>query len=153
MRRRTFRLASVLRLYELRKQRAEMELAQASRALHELEREFEALVAEITAVATMLHGSAAKHLSTTSWIAAYGKTLHLDRLRQNVCVQLARQTDVVAKLQEEKKKWAVREETLISLRHRYDAADRAEAEKAEQLQVDETVLRRWGGSESQDVQE
>jgi flagellar export protein FliJ len=151
MKRRTFRLASVLRLYELRKQQAEMDLARASRTLQEMEREIEALVAQITAVATMLHGAAAKNWSTTSWIAAYGNTLHLDRQRQNACERHVHQADLVAKLQEEKRNWAVREETLLSLRHSYDAADRAEAEKAEQLQVDETVLRRWGESELGDV--
>ena len=53
-------------------------------------------------------------------------------------------------MEAERKKWAIAEETLLSLRHQVDASNRAEAAKAQQLLLDETVLRRLSVRESHD---
>jgi multidrug resistance efflux pump len=142
MKRKTFRLGSVLRVYELRKQRAEMELRLASRRLHEMESEIAALGAEIANVAALIHRPTAE-LSAAGWLACYRKTEHLDRERTHAEQRRDQQIVAVKKLEDERKKWAVQEETLLSLRHAIEAENRAEAAKAQQLQLDETVLRRW----------
>ena len=150
MKRKTFRLGSVLRVYELRKQRAEMELRQASRLLHDIETEITALGVEIATVAALVH-DAKVVLSAAGWLACYRKTEHLGRLRDDARLRRDRQIEAVKKLEEERKKWAVAEETLLSLRHNIEAENRVEAAKAQQLQLDETVLRRWQEVDSSDI--
>jgi hypothetical protein len=54
-----------------------------------------------------------------------------------------RQAEVVAGCDERRKRWAIAEETLQSLRHKVDVANQAEESKARQLQLQEAVLRRW----------
>jgi len=141
MKRQTFRLESVLRVYELRKQRAEMDLRIGSRKLNEIDAEIEHLGAEIARVADLVH-TGADRLSVAGWIACYRKTELLDRQRLEAAQRRVRQVEVIAKLEEERKKWTVAEETLLSLRHAVETGNRAEAAKAEQLLLDETVLRR-----------
>jgi hypothetical protein len=152
MKRKTFRLGSVLRVYELRKQRAEMELRQASRLLHGIETEITALGSEIATVAALVH-DARVDLSAAGWLACYRKTEQLSRQRDDAQLRRDRQVEAVKKLEVERKKWAVAEETLLSLRHNIDAENRAEAAKAQQLQLDETVLRRWQELESSEVKD
>jgi hypothetical protein len=119
-----------------------MDLRQASQRLHVIETEITALGKEIAAVAGLVQ-NANVDLSAAAWLACYRKTEQLDRQRADVRQRRDRQMEAVKKLEEERKKWAVAEETLLSLRHTIDAANRVEAAKAQQLQLDETVLRRW----------
>ena len=142
MKRQTFRLAGVLRVYELRKQRAEMDLSQASRLLQEIETEIAARGEEIAAVAALIQRGIVD-LNAGGWLACYRKTEQLDRQRTDAQQRRERQVEAVKKLEEQRKKWAVSEETLLSLRHNIEAENRVEAAKAQQLQLDETVLRRW----------
>ena len=142
MKRKTFRLGSVLRVYELRKQRAEMDLRQASRRLQEIELEIAGLGDKIATVAALIHRPTVE-LTAAGWLACYRKTEQLDRQRTEAEQRRDRQLDTVKKLEEQRKKWAVQEETLLSLRHAIEADNRVEAAKAQQLQLDETVLRRW----------
>ncbi len=150
MKRKTFRLGSVLRVYELRKQRAEMDLRQASRILHAIEAEITVLGAEIATVAALVHNTKVD-LSAAGWLACYRKTEQLDRQRDDARARRDRQMQAVKKLEEERKKWAVAEETLLSLRHTIETENRVEAAKAQQLQLDETVLRRWQEVDSSDI--
>jgi multidrug resistance efflux pump len=150
MKRKTFRLGSVLRVYELRKQRAEMELRHASRLLHEIETEIVTLGEEIAAVAGLIHRPTVE-LSAAGWLACYRKTEHLDRQRTDAERRRDQQVEAVKKLEKQRKKWAVHEETLLSLRHDIEADNRVEAAKDQQLQLDETVLRRWIDVDSNDV--
>ena len=152
MKRQTFRLEGVLRVYELRKQRAEMELHQASRRLQEIDAEIAALNQEIAAVAALIQRGVVD-LNAGGWLACYRKTEQLDRQRADATERRAQQLDAVKKLEEQRKKWAVAEETLLSLRHNIDAANRVAAAKAQQLQLDETVLRRWLDVDPSDVHE
>lgn len=142
MKRKTFRLGSVLRVYELRKQRAEMDLRQASQKLQKIETELAGLSKEIAAVAGLVR-SADAHLSAAGWIACYRKIEQLDGQRAEAQKRRVQQVEAVKKLEEQHKKWAVAEETLLSLRQGIEAENRAEAAKALQLQLDETVLRHW----------
>jgi flagellar biosynthesis chaperone FliJ len=150
MKRKTFRLGSVLRVYELRKQRAEMDLRQASRLLHDIETEITALGVQIATVAALVHDGKVD-LSAAGWLACYRKTEQLDRQRDDAHARRDRQVETVKKLEEQRKKWAVAEETLLSLRHNIETENRVEAAKAQQLQLDETVLRRWQEVDSIDV--
>jgi hypothetical protein len=142
MKRQTFRLGSVLRVYELRKQRAEMDLRQASQRLQKIEAEIAGLNEEIVSVAELVRSENAD-LSAAGWIACYRKTEQLDQRRAAAQKQRDQQVEAVKKLEEQRKKWSVAEETLLSLRHTIEADNRVEAAKAQQLQLDETVLRRW----------
>ena len=142
MKRQTFRLGSVLRVYELRTQQAEMELRQASQRLHNIEMEIHRLGEEIVKVAELVHAANA-NLGAAAWIACYRKTEQLDRQRADAQRRRDLEAEVVKQLKERHKKWAVAEETLLSLRHAVEANNRVEAAKAQQMQLDETVLRRW----------
>jgi flagellar export protein FliJ len=143
MKKETFRLSNVLRYYELQKQRAEIELQQATRVLRDIEAEIASRVAEIAAVSSLLHGAAAGRLTTNGWLACYRNAEHLDRLLSAARAQRQRQAELTAKLEEQRKHWAVAEETLLSLRKAVDEHNKAEAAKDEQVVLDESVLRRW----------
>lgn len=142
MKRQTFRLGSVLRVYELRKQQAEMELHRASRLLQEIDAEIAAFGAEMAAVAALIRDPKV-NLSAAGWVACYRKTEQLDRRRVEAVQKRERQLDVVKKCEEQRKQWAVAEESLLSLRQAINDENRLEAAKSEQLQLDESVLRRW----------
>lgn len=141
MKRQTFHLGSVLKVYELRKQRAEMELHQANRRLHEIDAQIAALGQEIAALAAMIQDGKAD-LSPAGWLACYRKTDQLDRRRTEVRQERERQLGAIKKCEEERKKWAIAEESLLSLKNDVDAANRAEAAKTQQIDLDEAVLRR-----------
>jgi hypothetical protein len=49
----------------------------------------------------------------------------------------------VAQLQEQRRRWAQAEETLLALRRTLDENNEAQAARARQVILDETVLRRW----------
>jgi hypothetical protein len=142
MKRQVFRLGSVLRFYELQKQRSEMELLRGLQALHELDLEIARLTAEIAGLAELVHGDKAALLSTNGWIACYRKVEYLDRNRAAVRQQRQRQAEVVADLRKQRKRWAVAEETLLHLRKSVIEGNRDEAIKAEQVLADENELRR-----------
>ena len=62
------------------------------------------------------------------------------------CIARARaqaQAVVVAQLEEQRKRWTVAEETLLALRRTIDDSNQTESAKAQQVLLDETVLRRW----------
>ena len=142
MKRQTFRLGAVLRYYELQKHRAEYELHQAARVLQEIDAEITRLNDEIVQVAAVV-ASNMEGLSAAGWIACYRKSEHLGR---RLTVERKRRTEkakIVAVLEEKRKRWAVAEETLLSLKRDAATFNHAEAEKALQLQLDETVLRQW----------
>jgi hypothetical protein len=141
MKRETFRLANVLRVYELRKQQSEMAVSQASQKLGEIDGEIAGLCAEIAAVADLLCQGGG-NLSIAGWLACYRKTDQLDRSRIEANVRRAGQLELIVKLQAECKKWAIAEETLLTLRRGVDSRNRDEAAKDQQLQLDEAVLRR-----------
>jgi chromosome segregation ATPase len=141
MKRQIFRLGSVLRFYELQKQRSEMELQRAVRALQELDADMARVTAEIAALAELVDGDNAG-LTTTGFIACYSNVEHLGRRLTVLRQQRQRQAEVVAKLREQRKKWAVAEETLLHLRKEIKDGNQFEAAKAEQILADENELRR-----------
>lgn len=141
MKRETFRLANVLRVYELRKQQSEMALSQASQELSKIDGEIAALGAEIDSVAVLLERSGSS-LSMTAWLGCYRKTDQLDRLRGQASERRVKQTELMRALRDERKKWAISEEALLTLQREIEARNRAEAAKEQQLQLDEAVLRR-----------
>jgi hypothetical protein len=139
-----FRLSGVLRYYEVQKQRAEFELQQATRVLRELEAQIALRCEEIAGVAALLGGASGARLTTAGWLACYRNAEHLERLLVAARAQRQRQVELTAKLDEQRKHWAVAEETLLSLRNTIDYRNEAEAAKEQQVLLDETVLRRWG---------
>lgn len=143
MKRQQFRLGSVLHYYELQKQRAEHELQRASRTLQETDAEIGRLHAEIAAVAATLHGPAGADLSVAAWIGAYRRVDHLAKTLAAVMDRRKREADLVAELDAKRRKWSVAEETLCSLEQAVDTFNRTQADKAQQDQLDETVLRQW----------
>lgn len=142
MKRQVFRLGSVLRFYELQKQRSEMELQRGVHALHELDADIARLQAEIAGLAEMVNGPRATELTTTGWIACYRNVEQLDRNLAAVRRQRQKQADVVAELRKQRQRWAVAEETLLHLRRAVAEGNRAEAAKAEQILADDNELRR-----------
>jgi flagellar biosynthesis chaperone FliJ len=149
MKRRQFRLATVLRHYELRKQEADYELQQGMRLLAEIDAEIARLEAEISRAAQWADESRAAVLSMSGWIACYRRADHLSKLA--VAGRDRRQAHLaaIAKLEATRTRWAVAEESLVSLRQTIAAANHAEEAKAQQLIVDETVLRRWLGFDAE----
>ncbi len=143
MKRQTFRLGAVLRFYVLQKQRAELELRQASRVLHELEAEICALATEIAALAELVTGERVDGLTTAGWIACYQKADTLDRRLAQTEARRVIQLAELRQLEEKRKRWALAEETLLTLRRTVDEQNEAEAAKAGQILLDEAVLRRW----------
>jgi flagellar export protein FliJ len=148
MKRQRFRLGSVLKHYELQKQRAEFDLQHASRLLRELDDEIVRLNDEIASLAAVLSGNLHANLSVAAWMACQRNAEHLIKMVTVTRSKRDRQVEVVAKCAEQRKRWAVAEETLLSLRRSVDTANRAAAAKDQQLQLDEAVLRRWLGLEA-----
>jgi hypothetical protein len=143
MKRQTFRLGTVLRYYVLQKQRTELELQEASRLLREAEAEILELGNQISAVAALLHGDSAARLTTTGFLACYRSAEKLDRSLAAVRMRRQRQAEAVAQVEKQRRRWAQAEETLLTLRRALDENNEAEAAKARQLLLDETVLRNW----------
>jgi hypothetical protein len=143
MKRQTFRLASVLRYYVLQKQKTEFELQKASRILQDIEVEIACLEEDIAAVAELVRGESAGRLTISGWIACYRKAESLDRLRTAARQRQARQREILTSFEEQRKRWSIAEETLLELRRQLDRGNQAEAAKAQQVLLDETVLRRW----------
>lgn len=143
MKRQTFRLGSVLRYYLLQKQRTEFELRQASRALHEIDDEILALTSAIAATAALLYGSAARERTIAGWIACYRKAENLDAQLGVARTRRAKQAEVVSGLEVQLRRWAQAEETLVSLRRDVDEANKTAAAGAQQMILDEAVLRQW----------
>jgi flagellar export protein FliJ len=145
MKRQKFTLESVLRYYVVQKQRTEFDLQQASRALREAEAEIAGLTHEMTAVATLLHGEAAVGRTTAGWLACYRKAESLDLTLRAAQQRRQSQEDALARLRQKYRDWCVAEETLLTLRRGVEERNRTEAARAQQVLVDETVLRQWLG--------
>jgi flagellar export protein FliJ len=145
MKRKQFRLGSVLRHYEVRKQNAEYDLQQASNVLRAIDAEIARLDDDLAAASRMIEGNAKAPLSMAGWMAVYRQAEHLSKLLIAARARRLQQQAEVTRRQAELKKWAVAEEALVSLRHEVLQHNRTEAAKAQQLAVDEAVLRRWLG--------
>jgi len=143
MKRQQFRLGSVLRYYALQKQRSEYEVRRASQVLQEAEAEIDALNVDIMTVASLLQGDAAAGLTISGWIACYRKAERLDKLLTAARERCQKQAALVAQLEGQRKRWAQAEETLLSLRRALEESNKTEAAKAQQLVLDDAVLRRW----------
>ena len=142
MKRQRFRFGEVLRYYELRKERSEYAVQQASRVLREIDVEIERLEAEIVATAALLDGQG-QSLTTAGWLACYRNAEHVNTQLAKMRARRVEQANVVARLAEERKRWAVAVETLESLKARTLEFNRGEAARTQQLQLDEVVLRQW----------
>lgn len=134
-----FRLESVLRHYQVQKQRMEIELHQGVQSLRELEDERLRLNAELTAIAGLLQSG---EMSGTRLVACCRASESLAIRLAEVTQRRDRQVEEVRRLQALRNHWAIREESLASLREALDRALRIEEMKNEQLRVDEAVLRR-----------
>lgn len=143
MKHQKFRLGSVLKHYEIQKQRAEQDLHHASRILRQIDDEIAALHAEVDGLAAYLNGVVGTSLSAAGWIASCRRSEHLGQQLAGARVRRARQAEVVARCDEQRKRWAIAEETLLSLRHKVDVANQTEEAKMRQLALQEAVLRRW----------
>jgi hypothetical protein len=143
MKRQHFRLGSVLKHYELQKQRAELDLQRAARALHEIDEEIENLHGEIAGLAKLASGAVTGALTTAGWMACCRRSEHLGKCLADARVRRERQAEVVAGCMEQRKRWAIAEETLLSLRRTVEAENQARETKADQVQLQETMLRRW----------
>jgi flagellar biosynthesis chaperone FliJ len=144
MKRQVFRLGSVLRFYELEKQRSEMELQRGLKDLHDLDAQITKLTDNIAVLAELVQGDKVD-LTTTGWIACYRSVEHLGRQLTAVRQQRQKQAEVVAKLHEQRKHWAVAEETLLHLRKEVKEGNQYEAARAEQILADENEQRRVKG--------
>jgi hypothetical protein len=142
MKRQSFRLGAVLRYYELQKHRAEYEFHQATQVLREIDLEITCLSDELVRVAEVMK-SKMDALSAAGWIACYRKSEHVGKRLAAERMRRSEQAKLVAALQDKRKRWAIAEETLLSLKHNAAAFNHAEAEKHVQTQLDETVLRQW----------
>jgi hypothetical protein len=141
MKRQVFRLGSVLSFYVLQKQRSEMELQRALKVLHDLADEIARVTNEIAVLAELVNGINVG-LTTTGWIACYRNVEHLGRRVAALRQQRQRQVEVVAKFREQRKRWAVAEETLLHLRKEVREGNQVEIARAEQNAADENELRR-----------
>ena len=141
MKRQVFRLGSVLRFYELQKQRSEMELQRALNILHELDQSIARLM-DVIATLSELVAKDKGDLTTTGWIACYRNVEHLNRRLVALRHQRLKQAEIVAKLREQRKRWAISEETLLHLKKEVHESNQIELAKAEQIQADETEFSR-----------
>jgi flagellar biosynthesis chaperone FliJ len=142
MKRQRFRLGSVLKHYELQKQRAEQELQRASHALRKIDEEIETLHKELSALAAAVRVDADGSLSAAGWIACSRKSAYLGQCLEKAHAGRARQTELVAKCNETRKRWAIAEETLQLLRRKIDRANAVEKAHANQVELQEMILRR-----------
>jgi len=149
MKRQQFRLGSVLRHYELQKQRTEFELQRACHTLQETDAEIARLGDEIAALAALLHSGAAAAFTADGWIACYRKSEQLGNWLAAAHTRRIREAAVVAQLEETRKKWAIAEEALRFHQREVDTFNHAEDEKAQQAVLDETVLRKWLNNDSE----
>lgn len=141
MKRQTFRLGSVLRHYEMQKQRTELDLQRASRTLQETDLEIGRLEYELATLAERLRDKG--DIKTDVWLAGYRKTDQIGHALAAAHARRLQEAAAVAQLQESRRKWSVAEETLGSIQREIDTFNRAEGDKAQQEFVEENVLRKW----------
>src|SRR5438105_801429 len=119
VKRQIFRLGTVLRYYVLQKQRGELDLREATRALRATEADVKKLLDEIVAVSALLHGKTLLQdktsgpLSTAGWMACYVQAEELDRRLNKARARREAQIEVTARLEQKRKRWALAEETLL----------------------------------------
>ena len=142
MKRQHFRLESVLRFYEVRKKRAELDLRDASQKLRRLDAALLQLDNEIVATVAVLQTSAAT-LTLAGWLACYRKTDQLQKKRGQTQIARDRQAEVVKEFERTRTKWSIKEETLCALKRGTESFNRDQTAKAQQELLDETVLRQW----------
>jgi hypothetical protein len=148
MKRHRFRLGSVMRYYELQKQRSELELQRASKILHDTDAEIERLLVDIASVSVLMRSEQAAKFTTAGWIACNRRTEQLGQWLTTARQRRIAEAAAVAKAAEVRKKWSIAEETLKSLKHEVDVFNRAEADRNQQEMLDESVLRQWITKES-----
>src|SRR5437016_2397525 len=151
MKKQRFRLGSVLKHYELQKQRADFDLQRALRTLGEIDEEIANLNAEVAALAGFVRRNADGSLSAAGWMACCRKSEYLGRQLETGRWRRARQAEAVAKCNETRKRWAIAEETLLLLRRGVETANQSAEAHATQLQLQEMILRRALGHEVDDA--
>src|SRR5690242_16177733 len=94
MKRQIFRLGSVLKHYEIQKQRAEQELHHASRILRETDDEIATLHKEIEELAQFLGSVVGTSLTAAGWIASCRRSEHLGQMLAAARIRRDRQAEV-----------------------------------------------------------
>ena len=142
MKRQRFRLDNVLRFYDVRKKRAELDLRDASHKLRQMDATINGLDHEIDATASALQTNS-EGLSFAGWLACYRKTDHLKLRRNQAQTERDRQAEVVKGLEETRVKWSIKEETLRLLKRSTETFNRDQMAKTQQELLDESVMRQW----------
>ncbi|HZZ80678.1 MAG TPA: hypothetical protein VFE62_19400, partial [Gemmataceae bacterium] len=73
---------------------------------------------------------------------------HLGRCIDDARLRRQRQAEVVKRCIEQRNRWAIREESLLSLKNRIETANEAEETKTLQVQLQEVILRGWLGNDA-----
>ncbi len=143
MKRMPFKLTSVLRHYERKKKQAEIDWVRELQALVRIDKEIQELDQRLTEVIEHLRERANATLTASSLIFCQREMDRLDRAlteaRQRRAVQLA----ITAKCEGIKIQWAVSEESLATLKLQIAEWNKEQAERSDQMTVDEAVLGQW----------
>jgi len=142
MKRQRFRLDSVLRFYDVRKQRAELDLRDASHKLRLIDATINQIDGEIEATASALQTNS-DAWSFAGWLACYRKTDQLKQRRNQAQSERERQANAVKLLEETRLNWSIKEETLRSLKRSAETFNRDQMAKSQQDLLDESVMRQW----------
>lgn len=145
MKQRRFRLASVLKHYEVQKQRAEFDLQNALRGLVEIDAEIAGSHRELAELAKVVDGNTA--MGIAGWMSSWRKTGHLGQRLENAQARRIRQLKVVEACHETRKRWAIAEESLILLRRKIATANQQAEAHAFSVELQETILRRALGTQ------
>ena len=148
MKRKQFRLGTVLKHYEVQKQRADFELQREAAKLRAIDEEIDGLNAEIVVLANAVSGQALTSLSAASWMACCRHSECLGQRLESARVRRIHQMNAVARCNEIRKRWAIAEETLGMLRRNIEKANRQEEAHAYQVQLQEILLRRSLGQDA-----
>lgn len=143
MKRRQFRLGSVLRYYELRKEQAELDLQAAAKVLFQTDAEIRSVEEEITRTSAMLQDAADRSMDI--WIACYRNVKQLGQQLTVLRARREKEAEVLETLRQTRKKWATAEEILRTFQRSIDGFNHKQYQKANQEVVDEAVLRKWLG--------
>ena len=143
MKRRRFTLNQVLKHYEMQKRMAEQALQQAAAQLRQADAEIEEIARGLNRLRDLFDPDALNSLSSGGWAACWRQSNHLTSRLAAAQERRRKHAQAVAAAAAVRRRWAIAEETLVSLRENVDQANRNQEAKAQHLELQEAILRNW----------
>jgi flagellar export protein FliJ len=138
-----FALAPLLRLEQQRERLAEAQVALARQAVEQCRARLDQLHLDLKDVADRLARSVGAALPVATWVGLFDQSGRLERAIREADAALRQAEDGLRQAVEARVRLSAEVETLLALRERGLELHREEIRRAEQVRLDEAVLRKW----------